>query len=126
MSEFVYLFRASEAEQREAMGTPERAQRSLEAWLAWIRELEANGHLKHPGQALGLGGYWPWSVRPSVRLWTVARRLTSRSIPPSPFGNWKGPSGGPERLPPSPVAVALTAIRSILRQSANWRFVVEI
>ena len=52
MSEFVYLFRASEAEQREAMGTPERAQKSLQSWLAWIRELEANGHLKNRGQPL--------------------------------------------------------------------------
>ncbi len=56
MSEFVYLFRASEAEQREAMGTPERAQRSLQAWLAWIRELEATGHLKNPGQPLDVAG----------------------------------------------------------------------
>ena len=46
MSEFVFLFRATGVEQREAMGTPERAQKSLQAWLAWIRELEANGHLK--------------------------------------------------------------------------------
>ena len=52
MSEFVFLFRATEAEQREAMGTPERAQRSLQAWLVWIRDLEAKGHLKNRGQPL--------------------------------------------------------------------------
>jgi hypothetical protein len=56
MGEFVYLFRASEAERREAMGTPERAQRSMQAWLAWIRELEAKGHLKSPGQPLEPAG----------------------------------------------------------------------
>ena len=56
MSEFVYLFRASEAAQREAMGTPERAQRSMQVWLAWMRELEANGHLKNPGQPLERAG----------------------------------------------------------------------
>jgi hypothetical protein len=56
MSEFVYLFRSSDAGRREAMGTPERAQRSLEMWLAWIRELEANGHLKDPGQPLAPEG----------------------------------------------------------------------
>lgn len=56
MSEFVYLFRATEADQREAIGTPERAQRSLQTWLAWIRELEANGHLKDPGQPLERSG----------------------------------------------------------------------
>jgi hypothetical protein len=52
MSQFVYLFRASEAERQEHMGTPERAQQSMQAWLSWIRELEANGHLKDPGQPL--------------------------------------------------------------------------
>jgi hypothetical protein len=56
MSEFIYLFRASAAGRREAMGTPERAQRSLQAWLAWIRDLEAKGHLKNPGQPLSPAG----------------------------------------------------------------------
>jgi hypothetical protein len=56
MSEFVFLFRATEAEQREAMGTPERAQRSLQTWLAWIRDLEAKGHLKDRGQPLEMAG----------------------------------------------------------------------
>jgi hypothetical protein len=56
MSEFVYLFRATEAGQREAMGTPESAQRSMQAWLAWIRDLEAKGHLKDPGQPLDRAG----------------------------------------------------------------------
>ena len=52
MSEFVYLFRATEAEQRTAMGSPERAQQSMQAMLAWFRDLEAKGHLKSPGQPL--------------------------------------------------------------------------
>ena len=52
MSEFVYLFRATEDEQRQAMGTPERAQQSMQAMLAWFRDLEAKGHLKNPGQPL--------------------------------------------------------------------------
>jgi hypothetical protein len=56
MSEFIYLFRTSPDEQREAIGTPERAQRSMQVWLAWIRELEAHGHLKHPGQPLDRTG----------------------------------------------------------------------
>jgi hypothetical protein len=45
MSEFVYLFRTTDADARLAMGSPEQAQKSMQAWLAWIRELEANGHL---------------------------------------------------------------------------------
>jgi hypothetical protein len=56
MSEFVYLFRSTPEGQQDAMGTPERAQRSLESWMAWIRELEAGGHLKHRGQPLERSG----------------------------------------------------------------------
>lgn len=52
MSQFIYLFRSSDEGRREAMGTPERAQKSLQAWLAWIHELEAKGHLKNRGLPL--------------------------------------------------------------------------
>jgi len=38
------------------MGTPERAQRSMQAWLGWIRDLEATGHLKNRGQPLERSG----------------------------------------------------------------------
>jgi hypothetical protein len=56
MSEFVYLFRADEAGRRGALGTPERAQRSLQAWMAWIGDLEAKGHLKDRGQPIEPSG----------------------------------------------------------------------
>jgi hypothetical protein len=56
MSEFVYLFRSTSEGQQAAMGTPERAQKSMQTWLAWIRELEAGGHLKDPGQPLAPNG----------------------------------------------------------------------
>lgn len=56
MSEFVFLFRTTDESRRAAMGTPEAAQRSLQVWLAWTRELEAHGHLKHPGQPLDPDG----------------------------------------------------------------------
>lgn len=56
MSEFVYLFRASTAGRDAALGTPEMAQKSLQSWLAWIRDLEAQGHLKSPGQPLAPSG----------------------------------------------------------------------
>ena len=56
MSDFVFLFRATEADNREHMGTPEAAQRSMQAWLDWVRDLEAKGHLKDAGQPLDRGG----------------------------------------------------------------------
>ena len=52
MSQFVFLFRSTPAAQQDALGTPERAQQSLEVWLAWIRELEANGYLSERGLPL--------------------------------------------------------------------------
>jgi hypothetical protein len=56
MSDFVFLFRSTAAEQHEAMGTPERAQRSMQSWVAWIRDLETRGLLKNPGQPLERSG----------------------------------------------------------------------
>jgi hypothetical protein len=56
MSEFVYLFRIGAEAQREAMGTPERAQQRMQHWLAWMRELEAGGHIKNPGEPLDQAG----------------------------------------------------------------------
>ena len=56
MSDFVFLFRSTDDDARQAMGTPERAQKSMQAWLGWIRDLEARGHLKNPGQPLERAG----------------------------------------------------------------------
>ncbi len=56
MSDFVLLFRATEESRRAAMGTPERAQQSLQAWKAWIQSLETKGHLKARGQPLDASG----------------------------------------------------------------------
>lgn len=46
------FLRSDAAAYQEAMGTPERAQRSLQDWLAWIHELEGKQLLKHPGMPL--------------------------------------------------------------------------
>lgn len=56
MSQFVFLFRSTKAEAENAMGTPEAAQRSMQAWLSWVRGLETEGHLKDPGQPLERSG----------------------------------------------------------------------
>lgn len=56
MSEFVFLLRGGPEDIELAMGTPERAQKSLQAWMAWIAILEANGQLKNPGLPLERSG----------------------------------------------------------------------
>ena len=56
MSEFIFLYRTTEAEQVENMGTPEMAQQRMQAWLGWMRELEAKGHIEDMGQPLDLAG----------------------------------------------------------------------
>jgi hypothetical protein len=52
MSEFMFLFRSTAAEAEQAMGTPEQAQRSMQSFMLWLRELQAKGQLKNPGQPL--------------------------------------------------------------------------
>lgn len=52
MTDFIYLYRTNDAARRQAMGTPERAQQSMQRWLAWMRDLETKGHLKDGGHPL--------------------------------------------------------------------------
>ena len=47
MSEFVFLYRGGEARR-----SPERAQQSIQKWMAWFKELGQNGHVKDQGQPL--------------------------------------------------------------------------
>jgi len=56
MSDFLYLFRTNPQDRETAMGTPERAQKSMDAWMAWVQDLEAKGHLKTRGSPLQTGG----------------------------------------------------------------------
>jgi len=56
MSEFILLYRATPDARRESMGTPERAQQSMQKWLGWMRDLETRGHLKDAGQPLDGSG----------------------------------------------------------------------
>ena len=77
MSDFVYLFRATDALRNEHMGTPERAQKSLQAWLAWIEELESKGHLKNRGQPLDRTGK---VVRGKKRLVTDGPYIEAKDL----------------------------------------------
>ena len=56
VSQFIYLYRSSDAARNEAMGTPERAQQNMQKWVAWMRELETHGHMKDRGQPLERSG----------------------------------------------------------------------
>jgi hypothetical protein len=56
MSEYIFLYRNSTAARERTMGTPERAQQTMQRWMAWMRELERDGHLKSAGQPLERAG----------------------------------------------------------------------
>jgi len=56
MSQFIYLYRMADTAQREATGTPAQAQQSMQRWMEWMRQLDAQGHLKDRGQPLERAG----------------------------------------------------------------------
>ena len=56
MSQFLYLYRMTATDRQEAMGTPERAQQSMQRWMTWMQDLDAKGHLKDRGQPLETTG----------------------------------------------------------------------
>ncbi len=47
MSEFTYLYRG-----RSTASSPEQRQQHLQKWVAWFKELGANGYIKDPGRPL--------------------------------------------------------------------------
>lgn len=47
MSEFVFLYRGG-----EPPASAEEGQQTMQKWMAWMKELGQNGHLKDPGQPL--------------------------------------------------------------------------
>jgi hypothetical protein len=51
VSEFTFLFRG-----RDASASPEQMQKTMERWVAWMKDLTANGHIKDPGHPLADGG----------------------------------------------------------------------
>jgi len=51
MNEFVFLYRGGEARR-----SPERAQQTMQKWMAWFKELAEKGHIKDRGQPLERSG----------------------------------------------------------------------
>ncbi|MCA9630683.1 MAG: hypothetical protein KC766_23590 [Myxococcales bacterium] len=56
MADFMFLYRASAEANQRAMGTPEAARASMQAFMTWIQELERKGHVKDYGQPLDRAG----------------------------------------------------------------------
>ncbi|HEV8358597.1 MAG TPA: YciI family protein [Gemmatimonadales bacterium] len=52
MSEFVYLYRTTNEASQAAMGSPEQMQKSMQAWMAWMKQLADRGHIKDQGHPL--------------------------------------------------------------------------
>jgi hypothetical protein len=51
MSEFVFLYRGGVRDR-----SPEQMQQMMQKWMAWMKDLGANGHLKDRGQPLERAG----------------------------------------------------------------------
>lgn len=52
MGEYVLLYRSNDESYRESMGSPERAQKSMTKWRAWMKDMTDKGQLKTLGQPL--------------------------------------------------------------------------
>jgi hypothetical protein len=52
MSEFVYLYRGAQA----GAGSPEQAQKHMQKWMTWLKDLADQGHIKDMGQPLDRTG----------------------------------------------------------------------
>lgn len=52
MPEYLMLYRNTAEARQAAMGSPERAQQSMQKWRSWMQDLTKKGYLKSPGQPL--------------------------------------------------------------------------
>ena len=51
MGEFTLLFRG-----RDRSASPDQMQKTMQKWVAWLKELNENGHIKYPGHPLNDAG----------------------------------------------------------------------
>jgi hypothetical protein len=82
MNEFVYLYRGGESGR-----SPEQAQKVMQKWMAWFKELAEKGHIKDRGQPLERTGKLvkgkqkprtSWAVTPSSKPATWTRPWSYR------------------------------------------------
>ena len=55
MNDYLLVFQNGYPNWREGK-SPADIQRMMQAWTDWFKRLEASGHLRNPGAALGQGG----------------------------------------------------------------------
>jgi hypothetical protein len=55
MSEFLYLYRGGMSS-GSPQGSPEQMQQQMQKWIAWMKELEQQGHMRNPGHPLERSG----------------------------------------------------------------------
>ena len=55
MTEYLLIYEGGDQSWMEK-ATPEDMEAVMAQWGAWFQELEASGHLRHPGNALAPGG----------------------------------------------------------------------
>ncbi|HLK82028.1 MAG TPA: DUF6596 domain-containing protein [Xanthobacteraceae bacterium] len=61
MSEFTLLFRG-----RDRSASPDQMQKTMQKWVAWLKELNEKGHIKYPGHPLDDAGKVVSSKQKSV------------------------------------------------------------
>ncbi|MES1255039.1 MAG: YciI family protein [Acidobacteriota bacterium] len=52
MKEYVFLYRGGE----RPSGSPEQMQQTMQKWMAWMKDLADQGHIKDPGHPLDRTG----------------------------------------------------------------------
>ena len=56
MSQFVFLYRNTVQAEQEFSRSPEEMQKSMQKWMAWMKDLAEKGHIKDHGNPLEPGG----------------------------------------------------------------------
>ena len=52
MSEFIFLYRREPAAHAAVSGSPEEMQKTMQKWVAWMKDLGEKGHMKNQGHPL--------------------------------------------------------------------------
>ena len=56
MSQFVFLYRGSDAARDEAGQSPEQMQAVMQKWMTWMKQLGEHGQMRDPGHPLEPAG----------------------------------------------------------------------